>query len=249
MRAGERAVAALGALLALLGAVLLRVPGVRFSAYLSFCAAAGCLLWLLLCLFARKSRIGKVCKVIFLVILSAGLLLFGALEVLILRGQEDRSALPADAVIVLGAGVNGETPSLALWTRIRAAAAYLEAHPDIPAVLSGGQGPGEDISEAEAMRRALTALGIGEERLLLEDRSTSTAENFSYSKALLEERGLDGGTIAVVTNDFHSFRAGLIARRAGLATFSVTAALPWWWLRVNYFLREPFALAKTLLLD
>ena len=158
MRAGERAVAALGALLALLGAVLLRVPGVRFSAYLSFCAAAGCLLWLLLCLFARKSRIGKVCKVIFLVILSAGLFLFGALEVLILRGQEDRSALPADAVIVLGAGVNGETPSLALWTRIRVAAAYLEAHPDIPAVLSGGQGPGEDISEA--VMASLTAAAV-----------------------------------------------------------------------------------------
>ena len=157
-----------------------------------------------------------------------------------------------DAVIVLGAGVNGETPSAALWSRIRAAEDYLEIHPDVPVVLSGGQGAGEAISEAEAMRRALWKEdGAENARLLLEERSTNTAENFRFSKALLEERGLDTGTatIAVVTNDFHCFRAHMIARRQGLKTIDVPAELPWWWLTANYYLREAFAVVKTSLFD
>ena len=156
-----------------------------------------------------------------------------------------------DAVIVLGAGVNGETPSLILWSRITAAAAYLEGHPDVPVVLSGGQGPGEAISEAACMRRELTARGVEEDRLLLEDRSTSTAENFAFSKELLEAHGIDTDTavIAVVTSDFHCFRAHLIARRAGLTVIDVPAEVDWLLLNANYYIREFFALGKTLIFD
>ena len=115
-----------------------------------------------------------------------------AIETLVIyRGEVDNSALPVDAVIILGAGVNGETPSAALWTRIRAAAAYLEDHPNVPVVLSGGKGSGENISEAEAMRRALWTNSEAENaRYLLEDQSTNTSENFSFSKTLLEENGV-----------------------------------------------------------
>ncbi len=103
------------------------------------------------------------------------------------------------------------------------------------------------------MRRALWANSPEEnERSLLEDRSTSTAENFAYSKAIVEAEGIDTETaiIAVVTNDFHIFRANLIAEHAGLGnTFGVPAKLPWWWLNANYYAREAFALGKTLLFD
>ena len=170
----------------------------------------------------------------------------------VFRGEADNSAVPVDAVIVLGAGVNGETPSAALRSRIDAAAAYLETHPGVPVVLSGGQGPGERISEAEAMYRALrTEDGAENARYLLEDRSTSTAENFKFSKALLAEGGLDTDTavIAVVTNDFHCFRAHMIARRQGLRIVDVPAELPWWWLTANYYAREAFAVVKTALFD
>lgn len=158
---------------------------------------------------------------------------------------------PADAVIVLGAGVNGTTPSLALQTRISAAADYLAQHPEALAVLSGGQGPGEDITEAEAMLRGLKSRGIDEERLLLEDRSTSTAENFAFSKSLLEQGGLDtdSAVIAVVSNDFHLYRARLLAGREGLKTFGVPAELPWFWLSANYYVREYFALVKSVIFD
>lgn len=228
------------------------VPGVKFSACLCAGVASGLVLWAVLLRWAEKSRSGRICKGIFLAIISAGLVGFCSIEALLVsRGTADNSALEADAVIVLGAGVNGTTPSLALSTRIDAAAEYLKAHPEVPAVLSGGQGPGEDVTEAQAMFTALTGRGIDPDRLILEEASTSTAENFRYSKELLEENGMDtaDASIAVVTNDFHSFRAHLIARREGLNTFDIPAELPWAGLSVNYYAREAFALVKTVLFD
>ena len=204
-------------------------PGVRFSGYLSLCLAGLCL-----------------------ILLAAGLLVFAAVEGLLLsKGHQENDALPADAVIVLGAGVNGETPSLILRSRVTKAAEYLRAHPETPAILSGGQGPGEEISEAECMRRELTRQGIPESRLHLEEKSTSTAENFACSRELLRELDLDPATarIAVITSDFHVFRASMIARRAGITTFSVPARTDWVLLNANYYVREFFALGKTLLFD
>lgn len=238
-------------ILALLGLFIALTPnGIRFTGYLLIGAAVLWLAGLWLCRWAKRSRAGRICKRIFLATLAVGLSCLISIEILLLRyGETDNAALPVDAVVVLGAGVNGETPSAALGSRIRAAEAYLERHPDVPVVLSGGQGPGEDISEAEAMRRRLE--DTVENPLLLEDRSTSTAENFRFSKALLEARGLDTETavIAVVTNDFHCFRAHMIAQRQGLRIVDVPAELPWWWLTANYYAREAFAVVKTAVFD
>ena len=238
-------------ILALLGLFIALTPnGIRFTGYLLIGIAALWLAGLWLCRWAKQSRAGRICKRIFFATLAVGLSCLISIEILLLRyGETDNAALPVDAVIVLGAGVNGETPSAALGSRIRAAEAYLERHPDVPVVLSGGQGPGEDISEAEAMRRRLE--DTVENPLLLEDRSTSTAENFRFSKALLEARGLDTETavIAVVTNDFHCFRAHMIAQRQGLRIVDVPAELPWWWLTANYYAREAFAVVKTAVFD
>ena len=240
--------------LALAGLALVTVPiGVRFTGYFLW----GCLgVWIageLLARWAKGSRAGRACFRMFCAGVGLGVVCLTAIEaVLLSHGETDNAALPVDAVIVLGAGVNGETPSAALQSRIRAAADYLERRPDVPAVLSGGQGPGEAISEAEAMRRALWGEDEAENaRLLLEERSTNTAQNFAFSKALLEEYGLDTETavIAVVTNDFHCFRSHMIAQKQGLRTIDVPAELPWWWLTANYYLREAFAVVKTALFD
>ena len=244
----------LTALLALTGLALILIPnGMRFTGWLLLWTAAAWILGLLVCRWSERSKAGKICKRLFFTGLAVGLSCLISIEMLLVRhGESDNSALPADAVIVLGAGVNGETPSAALWSRIQAASAYLEGHPDVPVVLSGGQGPGEAVSEAEAMYRALSGRGgLDGVRWVLEDRSTSTAENFRFSKALLQEQGLDTDTavIAVVTNDFHCFRAHMIARRQGLKTIDVPAELPWWWLTANYYLREAFAVVKTSLFD
>lgn len=253
MKKREKVLWALAGLLLLVSVLSLTVvPGIRFSGLLALALADVCVLAVFLGRWAEKSRAGKRCQRIFLAGLSAALLLFLLVEGLLLsHGERDHSALPADAVIVLGAGVNGETPSLMLQSRINAAAEYLNAHPDIPAVLSGGQGNGENITEAECMRRQLTAMGIGESRLLLEERSTSTAENFAFSKELLRQAGIDPETavVAVVTNDFHCFRAHLIAQREGLTVLDVPAEVPWLLLNANYYVREFFALGKTLIFD
>ncbi len=240
--------------LACAGLALVSIPnGMKFTGYFLLGTLAIWYCGMYLHRWGKRSRKGQACYRVFLAGLGLGIVCLAGIEAaVVFRGEADNSAIPVDAVIVLGAGVNGETPSAALWSRIRAAEDYLEIHPDVPVVLSGGQGAGEAISEAEAMRRALWKEdGAENARLLLEERSTNTAENFRFSKALLEERGLDTGTatIAVVTNDFHCFRAHMIARRQGLKTIDVPAELPWWWLTANYYLREAFAVVKTSLFD
>ena len=253
MKGCERFWVSLSAVFFLLGLVLLAAPGVKFSGVFSLGLCVLCILWPALGRLAEKHWFFKVCKRIFLVGFFALAVLLGSIEALVLSyGEEDRSALPVDAVIVLGAGVNGTTPSVALQTRIDAAESYMASHPEVPVVLSGGQGSGEDITEAECMYRALkTGDAAWDSRFLLEGRSTSTAENFAFSKQLLEETGIDTQTavIAVVTNDFHLYRARLIAEKEGLQTIGIPAELPWWWLTANYYLRESFAVVKTVLFD
>ena len=252
-RRGETALFCLAGLFLLLAVLCLAAfPGVRFSGYLSLCLVGLCLAFVALGRWAQRSRTGELVKRTASALLAAGVLLFAVVEgVLVSRGHQENEALPADAVLVLGAGVNGETPSLMLQSRIDAAADYLKAHPDTPAILSGGKGAGEDISEAECMRRELVRRGIPDSRLHLEEESTSTAENFAYSVEVLRRLGLDPATatVAVVTNGFHCFRAHLIAQRAGLAIVDVPARTDWPLLEANYYVREFFALGKTLLLD
>lgn len=229
-------------------AVLLRfVPGLRFSALLCLCATAVLFIFYLLEHFARRGhRAAAWCELALIAVLLLGFSLFTVLETMVVRGSfADESDEPVSAVIVLGAGVNGETPSLTLRTRIDAAAAYLEEHPDVPVVLSGGQGPGEAITEAECMRRALVRRGVDESRLYPEERSTSTQENLRYSRAILEELGVDPARrVAIVTSDFHLCRARLMW---GGDTAAVPAHLPstlyFQCLTVNYFIREAFGLA------
>lgn len=229
-------------------AVLLRfVPGLRFSALLCLCATAVLFIFYLLEHFARRGhRAAAWCELALIAVLLLGFSLFTVLETMVVRGSfADESDEPVSAVIVLGAGVNGETPSLTLRTRIDAAAAYLEEHPDVPVVLSGGQGPGEAITEAECMRRALVRRGVDESRLYPEERSTSTQENLRYSRAILEELGVDPAQrVAIVTSDFHLCRARLMW---GGDTAAVPAHLPsalyFQCLTVNYFIREAFGLA------
>ena len=236
-----------------LGGVLRVISGMRFSARLFFCGAAVlALLALLERGTARGSRPAHWARNALLVLLALGFAFFAVLEAQVLRGAPPKEAdAPVSAVIVLGAGVNGETPSLTLRTRIDAAADYLRAHPDLPAILSGGQGEGEDITEAECMRRALVSRSIEESRLYLEERSTSTRENFAYSKeilaSLLPGGSVDSVCVAVVTSDFHLFRASLFAQPE-LCIIGVPAHFPpalyYRALTVNYYVREAFALAS-----
>ena len=144
----------------------------------------------------------------------------------------------ADALIVLGAAVHGDRVTWVLSNRLDTAADYLNAHPDTICVVSGGQGDGESVTEASAMQKYLIERkGIDPSRILVEDRATSTRENFAFSKALIEEQLGKDASIAFVTTDFHVFRAGRVAKKAGI-TASGIAAPDVWYIRINNFFRE-----------
>ncbi len=142
-------------------------------------------------------------------------------------------------IVVLGAKVNGTEPSRILQERIQAAYDYLMAHPQAVAVLSGGKGPDEGISEAQCMYNRLEDMGIDPARLLREERSTSTWENLNFSLELIEDRtGSRPERIGLVSSEFHLFRAGLFAKSCGVQSVGIPGRTENPLHLVNYFLRE-----------
>ena len=146
-----------------------------------------------------------------------------------------------DYIIVLGAHVDGPRMTLALLERTRRALQYLEENPGTRAVLSGGKGDGENISEAEAMYRYLTEHGIEEERLIREDRSTNTKENLDFSLKLI---GSTEVSIGVVTNNFHVFRGVLIGKKCGCRDIYPVPSRYRSWRLLFYIPREIMAILK-----
>lgn len=241
----------LAAVFALAGTLLRAVPtGVGFAGLLCWCAAGVLIAFALLAQY-REKRWAKWARRGLIALLCAGMLLFAVLETLVITGaQADEPPRDAQCVIVLGAGVNGTTPSLMLRSRLDAALAFAQEHPTLPIICSGGQGAGEDISEADCMADWLIARGVDASRIYREDKSTSTAENFAFSFALMEQLGFSPDkSFVYITNDYHLYRAGRIAGTD--AAHGVAAALPrdlyHDTLALNYYVREAFALAWLLL--
>lgn len=118
------------------------------------------------------------------------------------------------------------------------------AHPDALAVVSGGQGEGEDITEAEAMADYLTAHGIDSARIVQEDQSRTTRENLENSFAILRARGYDpADAVGIVTSEYHLCRAKRMARALGAEPVGIAAETTLPSMRINYFIREAFAAA------
>lgn len=147
-------------------------------------------------------------------------------------------------LIVLGAQVKGEKLSLSLYNRVVKALEYLKENPTSKVIVSGGQGEGEDITEAEAMARFLSENGIETERIIKEEQSTTTFENIKFSKEFLNGEK----EVIIVSNDFHLYRACIIAKRLGLKPYSLSAETPAK-VRTELWIREYIAVAKTLLFD
>lgn len=147
----------------------------------------------------------------------------------------------ADYVIILGAQVRGNVPSKTLHMRILAAAEYLTANPDTIAICSGGKGSGENITEAAAIKQGLLNLGIEENRILLEEHSTSTVENLTFSMELIDSKDRN---IVIVTSNFHCFRAVGLAKKIGLTNVSSCNANEQMVTTLQYYVREFFAVGK-----
>lgn len=236
------------AVCAVLGTLCRGIPGVKFAGLLFWCVTLALVAFALLgCI---EKAWAKWARRVLLALLALGLAAFCVLEGLVISGAHTgEKAEEAQCVIILGAGVNGTEPSLMLSSRLNAALSFLEDKPDIPVICSGGQGPGEDISEADCMADWLIAHGVDESRVYREDKSTSTRENFAFSFAIMDDLGLSGAPFAYVTNDYHVYRAGRIAGTD--AGCGVAAVLPrsayYDGLQLNYYVREAFAVGYLLL--
>lgn len=194
-------------------------------------------------------RDARTLKQIFTILLSIGLLVVGITEAIIIKASFGDPRQHCDYMVVLGAGVRGDVPSLSLRNRIDAAYDYLTEHPDVTAILSGGQGEGENITEAQCMFDHLTAMGIDESRLWMEDQATSTWENLNFSLDMIEERtGQRPEKLGVLSSEYHLFRASLFADACGVEFLGVPAKTTKLSLRVNYFMREVAGVWHYLLL-
>ncbi|MEH7073267.1 YdcF family protein [Neobacillus drentensis] len=176
-------------------------------------------------------------------LITLGLIYIGILQFKISQYSHNEVPKNADYLIVLGARVKGTVPSLALASRINSAAEYLKKNKETIVITSGGKGPGEDISEAESIRRKLVEQGISESRIILEDQSTDTYENIKFSKRLIPTGAKLG---LVVTNTFHVYRGVSIARDYGLEVHGLPAATPWSAVIKSYS-REYLAITKFYL--
>lgn len=184
-------------------------------------------------------------------VVITGICLVSALAILIISLMVTAAVKkpPENAtVVVLGALVIKDKPSRMLRQRLDVAAAYLEEHPDANCVVSGGQGPNEDYTEAYVMQKYLVEKkGIDPARIALEERSTDTHQNIDYSLECIRQRGWSTD-LAIATQEFHQYRAASLSRRAGVERVgAITCGSPAH-LLLCYWVRECAAICRLWIL-
>lgn len=216
------------------------VPGYSFSALVCCCLIVLIVFYLVFgMLLPRFPKGMKLLRRIFTVCLVIGLLVVGVTEAVIIHASFGDPEETVDYVVVLGAKVRSDGPSVSLWDRIYAAADYLEAHPETTAIVSGGQGTDEPMTEAQCMFEELVKLGVDPDRIWLEDRATSTWENLHFTLDLIEERtGVRLQKLGVLSSEYHLFRASLFTKACGVEFVGVPARTSRIPQMVNHFLRE-----------
>ena len=214
------------------------------------------------------------------------MVLFLSVAVLMVRGtmktpdalfesQRDMKSGEDTTVILLGCGVRGDRPTRMLRQRIETARVYLANAVYAKAILSGGKGDQENISEALCAYRYLTdpvlarkdrkfyvqackRMGVNpydevplirRDRLFMEDQSRDTEENMECSKKIMEEKDLVRPVTVLVTQDFHQYRSQRLARAAGLGSkICGQPAQTDWWMLPTYATREYIAVWKEVIL-
>jgi uncharacterized SAM-binding protein YcdF (DUF218 family) len=215
-------------------------------AWFWLCAGAGCIIMGLIIGYVIKHRINIplfIKGIAFFAALTA-IAVFLIVEGLIIASSAKKAEPGADYLLVLGAQVRGTVITKSLKKRLDTAYDYMISSPDTMVVVSGGKGPTEDISEAEAMYNYLLDRGLDPSRIIKEDKSTNTVENISFSKKLLTK---DNPQVVIVTNSFHIFRAVKIAHKQGIANARGLAAPSDRILLLNYYIREAAGVLKDFI--
>ena len=211
-----------------------------FLGLISWCLGALVSCYYLLAILKKsRPKAAKVLKTILTTALIMGILVVSVTGLIVTRAISGDTDTRCDYIVVLGAKVNGTSPSRTLRERIDAAADYLKANPETIAVVSGGQGPDEGISEALCMFNGLVDRGIQPERIWMEGQATSTWENLHLSLDLIEEKtGHRPEQIGVVSSEFHLFRASLFADECGVEAVGIPGKTGDFIHFLNYYLRE-----------
>ena len=186
--------------------------------------------------------------------LISGILAFGLAVILsfgsflAIYGRNDNATYNEKTVIVLGCGIRGERVSVGLAKRLNKAYEYHLQNPEAMIIVSGGQGPQEDIPEALAMKRYLVDKGVPEDKIIMEDKSTSTITNFKFSHEIMKEKKLPDDEVVFVTNAYHVYRGAYYAKAEGLTVTHLGTDIIWYTIPMNYF-REMIAVLKMWILD
>lgn len=238
--------------------VLLAVMGIFFYRFVYGFSFAGVLLWAaalllvvidgLLRLKAHRPRLAKGLLAALCVLCGAGILAAVVTGGWILENSHTDADPGNQYVILLGAGVNGSTPSRSLRERMNGAIAYLNQYPDAVCIVSGGQGSGEDITEAQCMATYLVEHGIDPTRIWQEPCATNTRENLELSLELIEKKtGQVPQSVTVITSEYHLLRAKRYGEACGVQTKGYAAKTEQLAYRVVALLREIPAVWKQLL--
>ena len=216
------------------------IPGYSFSALVCVCLIGLILFYTLMPMVGLKFPVfAKITTRIFTVCLILCLLVVGITEGIIIHASFGDPKEQVDYMVVLGAKVNADGPSVSLWDRICGAYAYMEEHPEVIAVVSGGQGTDEPITEAECMYRELVELGIDPKRIWIEDEATSTWENMQFTLNLIEEKtGQRPQKLGVLSSEYHLFRASLFAKACDVEFVGIPARTSRASQLINHFMRE-----------
>ncbi|MGL4741475.1 MAG: YdcF family protein [Sarcina sp.] len=190
-------------------------------------------------------------KLLVLISIVMGVVIAMNLTMLVFAMNKNENKV--DCVMVLGAGLEGDQVSKTLKSRLDGAVDYIKEVEDYGfIILSGGQGHDELISEAEAMRRYLVNKGVPDEKIVLEDKSTSTFENFKYSKSIIEEKmkkSIDEVSVKTFTNGFHCMRSYFLGKRLGYGDLTMNGTKTPYYLAPYYYFREIFAIGKSIVFD
>ena len=189
---------------------------------------------------------GKAVVITVSVILAAAVLYIVLLNIMMLTAAFNKPEKP-NVVVVLGCQVRGDRPSKMLRRRLDAAKELLDEHPEVPCVVSGGQGSDEKMTEAECMKNYLVENGISADRIIVEDKSNTTYENIKFTFEKLDELGISRD-ITIVTDGYHQYRANLIAKEQGAGEVTSYSADTEFRHIASHWVREWMALTKFFIL-
>lgn len=212
----------------------------KFTGFVCICLAGLLLGFRLLNFLVRKyGKKAIILRKAVIVVLCLGLTVLAVTEAFVIHASFGDPEESCDYIVVLGCMVRHDGPSLTLQNRIHAAYDYLTDHPDVIAVVSGGQGADEPMTEAKCMYDHLVEMGIDPERIWMEEQAKSTWGNMHYTLDLIEAKtGTRPQKLGLLSSEYHLFRASLFARECGVEPVGIPARTTNPFQAINHFMRE-----------